>query len=60
METKDAMGLYQVGKLLGRVLYQMGNKEEGTEMLRRSLAIGKAAKFPDVGKIEEILKKFGE
>jgi tetratricopeptide (TPR) repeat protein len=60
METKDAMGLYQVGKLLGKVLYQLGNKKEGTEILKRSLAIGKAAKFPGVGKIEEILKKFGE
>ncbi len=60
METKDAMGLYQVGKLLGRVLYQMGKKKEGTEILKQSLSIGKAAKFPDVGEIEEILKEFGE
>ena len=59
METKNAMGIYNVGTLLGRVLYQIGNKKEGILLLKRSLEIGKAAGFPDVGVIEEILRELG-
>jgi hypothetical protein len=49
-----------VGTDLGFILCQSGKKKEGLVMLKRSLEIGKAAGFPDVGEVEEILKKFGE
>jgi hypothetical protein len=57
---KKTFIIYRVGADLGFILCQSGMKKQGLEMLRRSLAIGKAAKFPDVGEIEEILKKFGD
>jgi hypothetical protein len=60
LEINDAFLIYRVGADLGLILCQSGKKKQGLEMLRRSLAIGKAAKFPDVGEIEAILKEFGE
>jgi tetratricopeptide (TPR) repeat protein len=60
METKYAKGIYNVGNQPGIVLIQNGMKKEGSEMFKRSIEIGKAAGFPDVGKIEEMLRKFGE
>jgi tetratricopeptide (TPR) repeat protein len=58
-EINDAMLVYSVGRDLGNVLCKLGQEEEGIEMLKRSLAIGKAAGFPDVGEVEEMLKEFG-
>lgn len=60
VETKDAMGLYNVGRDLGETLCRMGNKKEGGELLKRSYEIGKQAGFPDVEEIKAILKEFGE
>jgi tetratricopeptide (TPR) repeat protein len=60
METQDAMGIYNVGRDLGYELAQQGMKEEGITLLKRSIEIGKAAGFPDVGEIEEMLREFGE
>jgi hypothetical protein len=60
LEINNAFIIYRVGADLGYLLCQSGKKKQGLEMLKRSLEIGKAAKFPDVGKIEEILKEFGE
>jgi hypothetical protein len=57
IEINDAMGIYHVGRDLGKVLCQRGQKEEGIEMLKRSLAIGKAAGFPNVGQVEEMLRE---
>ena len=34
-------------------------EEEDIEMLKTSLAIGKAAGFPDVGEVEEMLREVG-
>ena len=56
IEINEAMGIYNVGRGLGYVLCQRGQKKEGIEMLKRSLAIGKAAGFPDVGEVEKILQ----
>jgi tetratricopeptide (TPR) repeat protein/GTPase SAR1 family protein len=60
LEINNAFLIYRVGADLGFFLCQSDLQEQGLEMLRRSLAIGKAAKFPDVGEIEEMLKEFGE
>jgi tetratricopeptide (TPR) repeat protein len=60
LEIDNAFIIYRVGADLGSILCRSGLEEQCLEMLRRSLAIGKIAKFPDVGKIEAILKKFGE
>nr|NIM18041.1 tetratricopeptide repeat protein [Candidatus Aminicenantes bacterium]NIM84656.1 tetratricopeptide repeat protein [Candidatus Aminicenantes bacterium]NIN24155.1 tetratricopeptide repeat protein [Candidatus Aminicenantes bacterium]NIN47880.1 tetratricopeptide repeat protein [Candidatus Aminicenantes bacterium]NIN90818.1 tetratricopeptide repeat protein [Candidatus Aminicenantes bacterium] len=56
IEINEAMGIYNVGRDLGNVLCQLGKKDQGIEMLKRSLAIGKAAGFQDVGQIEKILQ----
>jgi hypothetical protein len=37
----------------------MGNKKEGIALIKQSIEIGKAAGFPDVGEIEEMLREFG-
>jgi hypothetical protein len=53
------MGIYHVGRDLGNVLCKLEQEEEGIEMLKTSLAIGKAAGFPDVGQVEEMLRRVG-
>ncbi|MGD2091895.1 MAG: tetratricopeptide repeat protein [Candidatus Aminicenantes bacterium] len=60
METQDAMGIYNVGRELGFELAQQGMKKEGIALLKRSLEIGKAAGFPDVGEIEKMLRELGK
>jgi hypothetical protein len=59
LETNDAMGLYQVGKVLGDTLCRMGNKKEGLKILMTCIQIGRQANFPDVHEVEERLKKYG-
>jgi hypothetical protein len=57
IEINHAMLVYSVGSDLGYVLCQSGVKElkdQGIAMLKRSLAIGKAAGFPDEGRVEKI------
>jgi tetratricopeptide (TPR) repeat protein len=56
-QINDAMGIYRVGKNFGFVLAQVGQKEQGLAMLRRSLEIGRKTGFPDVGVVEEAIKK---
>ena len=56
LEINDAYTIYQVGANLGYFLYQAGNKTESLEMLKQSSTIGKAAGFPDVGVIDEMIR----
>jgi hypothetical protein len=58
-EINHAMLVYSVGRDLGDELCRIGQKDQGIEMLKRSLAIGKAAGFPDVGQVEEMLRRVG-
>jgi tetratricopeptide (TPR) repeat protein len=60
VETNNAMGIYNVGRDLGYEMAQQGMKKEGIALLKRSIEIGKAAGFPNVGEIEDILKEIGE
>lgn len=60
IKINDDNGIYQVGNFLGRILYQMGQKKEGIEILKRSYQIGKKVKMPDVGEIEKFLIEIGE
>ncbi len=59
METKNAMGIYHVGRDLGYIMTQQGMKKEGIHLLKQSLEIGKAAGFPNVGEIEKMLGELG-
>ncbi|UCH94043.1 MAG: tetratricopeptide repeat protein [Candidatus Aminicenantes bacterium] len=56
LEINDAYTIYQVGANLGYYLYQVGKKSESLEMLKQSSTIGKAAGFPDVGVIDEMIR----
>ncbi len=56
METRDAMGLFNVGRDFGSALAQTGNKEEAIKLLTIAINIGKQAGFPDVRKVEKILE----
>ena len=60
VETGDDEGLFRVGRTLGEVLIDAGEKEKGIAMLRRAYEIGKSKDFPGKEKIKEILVKHGE
>jgi len=55
IQTKDAMGIFQVGQTLGNWLVQMGQREEGKAMLQQAYRIGAAAGLPGTEEIKEIL-----
>ncbi len=57
LKINDAMGIYSVGRDLGDQLIKTGNKKEGLEMMQRSIAIGRAAGFPDVGQLEALVRE---
>lgn len=57
--TGNAMGLFQVGKILGNLLIQGGQREEGFNMLRLSYNIGLSAGLPGTENIKQMLLTFG-
>jgi tetratricopeptide (TPR) repeat protein len=60
VEINDRKLIYNVGKHLGAMIYKSGYKEDGAKLLKNSYNIGKQSGYPDVGEIEEILRKIGE
>jgi len=59
METKNAMGMYNVGRYFGSLLAQLGNHEEAKKLLSMAVQVGRAAGFPNVQKVEEMLNAEG-
>ncbi len=59
-ETKNAMGLFHVGQRWGQMLYAIGKKEEGLQIMKTSCAIGKQAGFPDVDSVADLIKQLKE
>jgi len=60
LQSGDAKGLYNVGRDLGSFLCQTGHKDQGLPLLQKSLAIGKKARFSQIEKIEELIRKYSE
>ena len=60
VETGNAMGLFQVGKVLGNLLIHGGQQEEGIEMLQRSYKIGLSSGLPGTEKIKKKLLQLGK
>jgi hypothetical protein len=56
METKDATGMFNVGRDFGSLLAQLGRHEEAKKLLTMAVQVGRAAGFPDVQEAEEVLK----
>ncbi|MBU0755994.1 MAG: CHAT domain-containing protein [Planctomycetes bacterium] len=56
-ETGNALGLLHVGQVVGRIFHAMGKKQEGLDILRESLQIGKRAGMPGVEQIEELIRR---
>jgi len=57
METKDAQGLFNVGRDFGDFLYETGNKEQGRQLLSLAIQVGRQAGFPDVHEVEALLQQ---
>ena len=57
LETNEAMGLFNVGRDFGALLVQLGKKEIGIKMLRRSYRIAKEAGLPDADLLAELIRK---
>jgi tetratricopeptide (TPR) repeat protein len=60
IETENAEGLFNVGRVLGGVLLDAGDHEKGIQLLRRSYEIGSSANLPETEEIRSILVKHGE
>jgi len=57
LETNDAKGLFQVGRVLGQLLVGGDRKEEGIAILQRAYEIGRAAGLPDTEEIKSLLDR---
>ncbi len=55
METRNAMGIYNVARGFGNFIVQMGEKEQGRQLLNLALQTGRQAGFPDVEKVAQML-----
>ncbi|MDZ7317165.1 MAG: tetratricopeptide repeat protein, partial [candidate division KSB1 bacterium] len=60
LETKDAMGLFNVGRDLGQLLVASGEKEKGVQILRQAYEIGRNAGLAGTEEIKNILNAIGE
>ncbi len=59
-ETKDVRSLFNVGLHWGQILYAIGKKEEGLQIIETSYAIGKQAGFPNVDFVADLIKQLKE
>lgn len=57
LEINDAMGLFQVGQVLGQLLADRGQEKEGMVILRRAYEIGQAAGLPGTEEIKSSLDR---
>jgi tetratricopeptide (TPR) repeat protein len=60
IETENSEGLFHVGRILGKILLDIGDREKGIQILRRSYEIGSSANLPGTEEIKNILLKHGE
>lgn len=56
-ETRQAMGLFHVGRDFGDFLAQAGRVEEGKQLLSMALEVGRSSGLPGTRDIEAILKR---
>lgn len=56
IEVNDTKGIFFIGRDLGSVFCQMGNKEEGSALLRKSLHVAIQYGIPGVEEIRELLR----
>ena len=59
-EINDAMGLFHVGQSYGQILYAMGRKEEGIQIIKISYAIGQQAGFPNLEQLAALIDQLEE
>ena len=58
-ETQDAMGLFNVGRDFGSLLVKVGERARGEQLLRRSLAVGRAAGIRGTEQLAAMLEALG-
>ena len=59
-EINNAEGLIKVGRVLGKMLVELGEKEKGVKILKRSFEIGNSAGLPGTEEIKQLLVQQGE
>jgi tetratricopeptide (TPR) repeat protein/DNA-binding MarR family transcriptional regulator len=60
IETENAEGMFHVGRILGKILLDIGDREKGIQILRRSYEIGSSTNMPGTEEIKNILVEHGE
>jgi len=56
-EMQYAKGIFYTARALGRGRALAGAQEEARRLLQLAVAVGKAAGFPDVQKVEAMLRR---
>ncbi|MCB0266391.1 MAG: tetratricopeptide repeat protein, partial [Calditrichaeota bacterium] len=59
LQTGDAYGAFQVGRIWGQVLYQNGVKEDGLAILQQAYQIGTRSGLPGTTELEHLLRQIG-
>lgn len=57
METRNAQGIFHVAGTLGRILGQLGQKDQARQLLEMAAAAGRQAGFPGVEELEDALRE---
>ena len=60
MEIKDATALFHIGRDLGAILCQAGQKEEGLPMLQRSYEIGRQSGMQGTEQIAQLIQQYSQ
>ena len=56
-ETGDAKGLFNVGPVVGQLLFAAGKKEEGLAVVRESYEIGRKAGMAGTDELAELIRQ---
>ena len=59
-EINNAKGLFEVGRVLGAIFVELGEKEKGIKILKRSFEIGISSDLPGTEEIKQLLVQQGE
>jgi len=60
METRNAEGIFHVGRDLGQILIAAGQKEDGVQLLTTARDVGRAAGFPGVDALDAALGQMSD
>jgi tetratricopeptide (TPR) repeat protein len=60
LEIGNAQGVFEIGRVFGQVLCEVGATEQGLPILQLALQAGQRAGFPGTGQIEAVIRHFSQ